>query len=199
MANTKTALNERQKLFVLAYLENGGNGKQAAISAGYKERSAESMASDLLRLPKVAAELARRGGAIAKKAEISTENTLRENACIAHLDPRRLYRADGSMLPPAEWPSDIAAAIASVETKETTGEDGVSIVTHKVKFWDKGAALERLFKYQKLYADLPPAVNVTQNILNVNVERMETEDVESLYRLAAEALTPAAGGTEEDG
>lgn len=41
-------LTERQKKFVLEYLRNGGNGQQAAISAGYSPRSAAVQASRML-------------------------------------------------------------------------------------------------------------------------------------------------------
>ena len=47
------ALNERQRKFVRAYKENNGNGKQAAITAGYAVKSAEVYASQLLRNIKV--------------------------------------------------------------------------------------------------------------------------------------------------
>ena len=46
-------LNDRQQRFVNEYLANGGNGTQAAIAAGYSERSAEVTASKLLRNAKV--------------------------------------------------------------------------------------------------------------------------------------------------
>ena len=42
-------LNERQKRFVLEHLNNGGNGTEAAIAAGYSPRSAAVQASRLLR------------------------------------------------------------------------------------------------------------------------------------------------------
>lgn len=49
------ALNERQKRFALEYVRNGGNGTEAAISAGYSARSAHVQASRLLKDDKVLA------------------------------------------------------------------------------------------------------------------------------------------------
>src|SRR5258706_8398888 len=48
-------LNLRQKLFCDWYIKLGGTrfGTQAAIRAGYSEKSAYSMASDLLKNPKI--------------------------------------------------------------------------------------------------------------------------------------------------
>lgn len=44
----KSSLTNQQMLFCQVYLKNGMNGKQACISAGYSERSAEATASRLL-------------------------------------------------------------------------------------------------------------------------------------------------------
>jgi phage terminase small subunit len=46
-------LTTKQIRFVEEYIRNGGNGKQAAISAGYSENTAESQASRMLRKVKV--------------------------------------------------------------------------------------------------------------------------------------------------
>lgn len=48
------ALTPKQTLFVAEYLANGLNATQAAISAGYSAKTAESQASRLLRNVKVA-------------------------------------------------------------------------------------------------------------------------------------------------
>ena len=45
-------LNPKQKKFVVEYL-NIGNGREAAIAAGYSPKSAESQASRLLKMPEV--------------------------------------------------------------------------------------------------------------------------------------------------
>lgn len=45
-------LNPKQLIFIQEYLKSG-NGKQAAIAAGYSENSAESQASRMLRNDKV--------------------------------------------------------------------------------------------------------------------------------------------------
>jgi phage terminase small subunit len=46
-------LTNQQKLFCKAYIENGNNGTDAAISAGYSEKNAASQASKLTRSPKI--------------------------------------------------------------------------------------------------------------------------------------------------
>lgn len=46
-------ITPKQQAFIQHYMANGGNGTQAAISAGYAEKSARVTASELLKMPKV--------------------------------------------------------------------------------------------------------------------------------------------------
>lgn len=62
-------LNPKQLIFVQEYMKNG-NGKHAAIAAGYSERSAESQASRMLRDAKVKQYL--------NKKEANLDRDLRE-------------------------------------------------------------------------------------------------------------------------
>ena len=54
MADEETTLTPKQEAFVTAYLQNGFNGTRAAITAGYSEDSAGSIASENLTKPNVA-------------------------------------------------------------------------------------------------------------------------------------------------
>lgn len=47
------SLTQLQQSFVDNYLANGGNGKQACITAGYSENSAHVQASKLVKLPHI--------------------------------------------------------------------------------------------------------------------------------------------------
>lgn len=55
----KHGLTGNQLAFCREYLRNGCNGTRAAIAAGYSAKSASSLASEMLRKPKIAAQLAR--------------------------------------------------------------------------------------------------------------------------------------------
>ena len=54
LAELERMLTEQQKRFV-AELERDGQPKEAAIRAGYSAKTAESQASRMLKLPKIAA------------------------------------------------------------------------------------------------------------------------------------------------
>jgi phage terminase small subunit len=84
-------MNTKQHAFVNAYLgEANGNGTKAAITAGYSERTATVIASQLLRHPAVQAELERR----LKKADLRTDAILQRLAKIVHSEPEKVTGAD---------------------------------------------------------------------------------------------------------
>lgn len=69
-------MTPKQARFVTEYIKDHC-GKQAAIRAGYSEKSAESQASQLLKLPKVAEAIAKADGKAAENAGITREWVLR--------------------------------------------------------------------------------------------------------------------------
>lgn len=149
-AGTSSA-DDRKALFVAAYLDNGGNATQAAITAGFSPKSADSQASRLLKDAKVKALVAEKTAAVLAKVELSVERTLREIARLAYSDPRRFYNADGSLKRIIDLDDDAAACVASVEVDEINAGETVIGNTVKMKQWDKNAALDKAMKFHGLY------------------------------------------------
>jgi phage terminase small subunit len=149
---SKQEADRKRVLFVEAYLTNGGNATQAAISAGYSEKTADSAGSRLLKDVKVCALLAERHKELTDRFKLTTENVLRETARIAFFDPADCYDEHGALLHPKDMPEDARRAVGTLETVEAKDADGnVYEYTKKVKPWDKNAALERAFKHFGLY------------------------------------------------
>lgn len=71
------ALTEKQKRFVAEYLVDL-NATQAAIRAGYSEKTARSVGSENLTKPDIAAAIAKAQAKIAKKVEITVESLAAE-------------------------------------------------------------------------------------------------------------------------
>lgn len=94
--------DDRERLFVEAYLANGRNGAQAAIAAGYKASSAKRQAVKLLARPTVKAMLAARTQALAETLQVTAERNLLERARLAYYDIGRIAEAD------IQCPADIA-------------------------------------------------------------------------------------------
>lgn len=79
---------------------------------------------------------------IAKDAKVETVRVVKELACVALSDVRKLFRDDGSLKLPHELDDATAAAVASVELNENG---------YKVKLWDKNSAADKLMKHLGAY------------------------------------------------
>jgi hypothetical protein len=55
----------------------------------------------------------------AESTSITTERLSRELERIATADPRKLYRDDGTLLPPSEWDEATVAAISGINVTRT--------------------------------------------------------------------------------
>lgn len=165
------AVERRRKAFIEAYLSNGGNVTQAALAAGFAEKSAASQGSRLLKNAKVQQELDSRTADIAQKLELNTENVLRSLAQAVFFDPRKLYAENGDLKPITELDDDTAQALAGFDIYEEFGASNVSETlepqahggalkrsprhligfTKKVKWLDKNAARDQAAKILGLY------------------------------------------------
>lgn len=146
----------KQAAFVSEYLLSG-NATQAAINAGYSEKTAYKIGAENLRKPQIAALLAQKQVVIAQRQdsrlermELTDERISREIARIAFFDPRRMFDTEGNPKPLHELDDDTAAAIAGLEVLEQfegRGEDRVFVgYLKKYKIADKNAALTNAAK-----------------------------------------------------
>lgn len=146
-------LTPKQRAFITEYLANGFNATKAAIAAGYSAKTAESQGSRLLRNVKVAAVLGERARRALERRELTAERILDEIAKVAFFDPRRLYNPYGSLIPVQDLDEDVAAAVASVGTRELYADGQPFGVLKNIKFADKLKALELLGRHRKLFVD----------------------------------------------
>lgn len=156
-------LTEQCRLFVLSYIRNF-DALGAAMSAGYSESTARRYASEMLLRPQIQAAINAAVEARRIKvqecfaaAELTAERVLLEIARISFVDPRRLYDADGIILPIHDWPDDVAHAVAKIETEEILeydpqSEEKVFIgYRRKISYHDKNQSLEKLMKHLGQY------------------------------------------------
>lgn len=178
-----SAAAERKSLFIEAFIANGGNATQAAISAGYSEKTAYSQGNRLLKDVEIKQQLSKRQEKLALKYSLDTESVLQELARMVYADPRRAFGPDGALLPVKEWPDDVAAMVASVEVDalyEGSGKDRKQIgVTQKVKFWDKNSAIEKAMKhlgqFEKDNRQRNPFETMNKEQLERFIERKQAE------------------------
>lgn len=167
MTESVKGLEPRQAAFVREYVVDF-NGTQAAIRAGYAVSGAATAAARLLTNHKVAIEVAKAVQRRERRTEVTADRVVLELARLGFLDPRKLFAEDGRIKPVSEWGDDIAAAIASVEVEELFEGRGDEreMVGHlkKVRFWDKGRALDILAKHTGVYRDnILQIINVIQS------------------------------------
>lgn len=151
------SLTAKQARFVDEYLVDL-NATQATIRAGYSAKGAEVQGHRLLNNAKIATAVAEAQARRAERTEITVDRVLQELARVGMSDVRKLFTDDGGLRSIQELDDDTAAALASVEvvTKRlpSNGEDLPEVeYVHKLKFWDKNSALEKIGKHLGMYLD----------------------------------------------
>lgn len=147
-------LTEKQAKFVIEY-QKDQNATQAAIRAGYSVKNADKLGPRLVGKGRVFEEIEKDKRVRLQKIGVDVERILTRMAQLAYADIRRLYRPDGTLLPPHEWPDDVAPAVGGVEVFEEyqgTGKDRTLIGhTKKVRMWDPNTPLINLGKNQGIF------------------------------------------------
>ena len=160
------SLTVKQAKFVEAYNRNGGNAsaafREAYDCSNTMVETINRNAYRMTRSPKIAAHLLDH----AKAREIAVERATQRGIIneewvverfrrIADADMRKLFYEDGRLKLMQDIDDDLATAIASIEVKETIGDNGTLVITHKIKRFNPQPALDSLAKYLKLYRDEP--------------------------------------------
>lgn len=168
---------EQQKLFAYAYFNNKGNGTQAAITAGYSEKTATATASRLLTYVNIQNIIKELGVELRERAIVSKEQIAAELAKIGFSDIRKLFDDNSQLLPVKEWPDEAAAALSGVYVDElwAMGVDGREQIgqTKKVKLWDKLKALAQLTELYGYNAPVKVANTDLSGNLVIPVTRVE--------------------------
>lgn len=166
-----TNLTKKQELFVAEYLVDL-NATRAAIAAGYSSSGAAVTGHQLLRNTKISEIIREKTQKKLGYLEITADRVLQEVAKLAFLDPRKFYAEDGSLKRITELDDDTAAALAGINVTELFSDEGAPIgVLKRVKFANKGANLERLMKYLKLYredSDKAAALSIIVQVNHIN-------------------------------
>jgi phage terminase small subunit len=143
------------------------NATQAAIRAGYSEKTAGPVAHKLLKNAQIFAAIEKRRGKIQNKLEITAEMVLTEYRRLGTADIRRFVTVkDGEvkLKPSAEWSDDDAAAVSEVSI------DAQGNV--KFKLHNKVQALDALAKHLGLAVNKHEVTNMTPMQTNEAQDRM---------------------------
>jgi len=167
--SAEAPLTPAEQVFVEQYLVdlNGTRAYRVAFP-GAAYGSARALASKLVAKVNVAAEIRAARAAQQRRTQITADKALRELARVAFSDLIDLFDGEGRLRSAREMPLDARRAAASVKVSrervarrvtrrgKTTTTTTVRECVIEVKFWDKVAALERLFRHLGLETPIPP-------------------------------------------
>ena len=135
---------KKQALFIKEYRIDK-NATAAMIRAGYSKNGAGQSGAALLKNTNIKRLMDLEDEKQHKRLELSADRTLLEINRLATFDIRRLYNADGSLIPIPELDDDMAACVKGVEFKKIG-----NTYIKEYKIWNKEPALTMLKEIQKL-------------------------------------------------
>lgn len=148
----KHHMTPRQQRFVEEYLIDL-NATQAAIRAGYSEKTAGQQGFDLLKKPEIQDGIAEAQSERAKRTEIDADWVLRRLGDEASADLADLYDESGALKPVHDWPLIWRQGlVAGMDIEELRVEGETAGTIRKVKLSDRVKRLELLGKHVNVQA-----------------------------------------------
>lgn len=170
-------LTPKQLKFCKEYLIDL-NGRQAAIRAGYSEKTANEIASENLTKPNIQHYIAEQKEKRNNILEINGLAVLKELRNFAFSDVTELMDVDFAKI--KELPPEVRRLITSFKKTVTHG-DTYTNTTYDIKFVDKLKAFEMLNKHIGFYEkDNHQKKEIT---VNNNLTTMSTEDLKAIAEI----------------
>tara|TARA_R110002049_G_scaffold282589_1_gene462412 strand:- start:1676 stop:2254 length:579 start_codon:yes stop_codon:yes gene_type:complete len=149
-------LNSKQAMFCQEYLLDL-NATQAAIRAGYSEKTAGSQAFDLLKKPEIQTKISKLKNSRSDRTEINADYVLQRHREIDELDILEIVKSDLSGFRSLEeWPRAWRISISAIDISELfdyqDGSKELVGLIKKIKWPDKVKNLELLGKHVDVQA-----------------------------------------------
>lgn len=145
-------LTAKQERFVEEYLIDL-NATQAAIRAGYSEKTARQVGAENLSKPVIAGKIAEAQSERSTRTKIDADWVLSRLACEADADLADLYDEDGGLKPVHEWPEIWRKGlVAGLDVEEVKSEGVVIAHVRKVKLSDRMKRIELIGKHVDVQA-----------------------------------------------
>lgn len=181
-------LTVQERLFVNEFLVHR-NGLRAyrKVYGGISYSAAGVGAHELLKKPKVRAEIQAYVKAQGERTKITADRVLKEIGRIAFVDPEELQDEDGNLRKLRDVPVEVRKAVAGIDVSRvrtyTDKETGVTTEESvlRYKLWDKNAALAKLMKHLGLETEITPL----EALLGMLPEDVRTAVREALARGAS--------------
>lgn len=149
IASKSIKLTPKQSMFIQEYLIDL-NATQAAIRAGYSEKTAKEIGHENLTKPHIAAVLTKAMEKRSENVETSAEYVLDRLRQEVEADIADLYNKDGSLKLVHEWPVIWRKGLISGLDIVQPGDGSVCSIT-KVKISDRVKRLELIGKHHAMF------------------------------------------------
>ncbi|WP_392565818.1 terminase small subunit [Utexia brackfieldae] len=143
-------LTDKQELFCREYLIDL-NATQAAIRAGYSEKTAEQMGYQLLQKTSVQAHIQSLKKNRNKRNQIDADYVLRRLTEIDQMDVIDILSDSGDLLPIRKWPKVWRTTLSGLDIA-ILGSGDTDVIMKKIKWPDKVKNLELLGKHVDVQA-----------------------------------------------
>ncbi|GKX54090.1 terminase [Leminorella grimontii] len=173
------ALTDKQEMFCREYLIDL-NATQAAIRAGYSDKTANRTASENMSKPDVQSRIAELKAERNDRVDIDAEYVLRRLVEIDQMDVLDILTESGDLKPVAQWPKLWRTTLSGLDIIAMASEGNTAALLKKIKWPDKVKNLELLGKHVSVQAfkeQVEQKVTATHNIMPVpscnNVDEWE--------------------------
>lgn len=167
---------ERYVMFAQKYIEKF-NGTEAAIYAGYSEKTAGTQAEQVLKKLEVQLLVNHYRQELYRRNRVSIDELISELTNKVRVDAGDLYDDDGNLLKLSEMKPEVRRCIEEIE-KVTTEHKGKSTTKVKVKLSSRDNALDKLMRhlggYEADNVDSGKPINLT---INYDPKGLENDEV----------------------
>lgn len=164
-------LNDKQERFCQEYLLDL-NATQAAIRAGYSEKTAKEIGYEHLTKPHIQERVAQLQSAVLERTSVKQDRVILEYKRLAFFDPRKLFHLDGRPKAITEMDDDTAAALAGLEVfRGSNSENAISALRYK--FPDKKGSLDSLAKHLRLFDSDRPTDRNQEDVVAEILQEIE--------------------------
>lgn len=143
------ALTDKQEMFCREYLIDL-NATQAAIRAGYSEKTARASGCENLTKPDIQNRIAELKAERNEKVNVDAAYVLRRLMEIDEMDVLDILLANGELKPIAQWPKVWRTTLSGMDVTEMAGD--AAGLLKKIKWPDKVKNLELLGKHVTVQA-----------------------------------------------
>ena len=143
-------LTPKQELFCREYLKDL-NATQAAIRAGYSEKTARATGSENLSKPDIADRIAELKAERNEEVGIDAAYVLRRLTEIDQMDVLDILLANGELKPIKDWPKVWRTTLSGMDVVEMASADSAALLK-KIKWPDKVKNLELLGRHVSVQA-----------------------------------------------